>query len=253
MNFYSDDLIELPVIGDENSTHEVSLDIVGQVIHARVAETLQLLAQQIHQSGMRGEIGAGFVLTGGLTKLEGVRELAMEIFEAPVRLAKPKSISGLFEGLRDPAYSTAIGLIMYSTGNYSLYEFDSNGNMRFNEESIKKSQIPNNISLDNISPKSFQKTVQQKIPERETPPIGQPSNINNQYNNHQIGGNNSAEIPQTEQDIRPLPKPAFQQPIEDELKQTGYYNHMKDNGMNQLQQNQNSAMSKMWQWVTQLF
>ncbi len=258
LNFYSDDLIELPVIGDEHSTHEVSLDIVGQVIHARVAETLELIAQQIDASGLRQDIGGGFVLTGGLTKLDGVRELAMQIFDAPIRLAKPKHISGLFESLRDPAFSTSIGLIMYSTGHYSLYEFDSNGKMRYNEDSVEQNQIPNQISLDNISPQSFQRTVQQQN-QRPEPRREAPQYSNNQQQPNigmgaiptmgippQGGGNNSN---------KPQKGPQQQQPIGGELKQTDYYDQMKGgNGLNlQPGKNQNSAVSKMWQWVTQLF
>jgi len=257
LNFVSDDLIELPVIGDENSTHEVSLDVVGEVIYARVAETLELLTQQINASGLRREIGAGFVLTGGLTKLDGIRELAMQIFDAPVRLAKPKHISGLFESLRDPAFSTSIGLIMYSTGSYSLYEFDSNGDMRYNEESVEQSQIPNSISLDNIAPRSFQKTIEE--PPHQDGFTARREVSSNNFNSTQYGGgaipsiNSEMTPPVTKNRDSGFQQHPQEQPIGEELRSTNYYTQMKDNGIVQPGQNQNSAVSKMWQWVTQLF
>jgi len=134
----SSELIELPVLGDENVTHEVSLDIISNVIYARVEETLMILAKTLEDSGFKDQVGAGIVLTGGLTKLEGIRELATAIFDnMPIRLARPKEMEGLFETLRDPGHSTAIGLIMYGGGAFTPYEIDSNKKMRYKDESIE--------------------------------------------------------------------------------------------------------------------
>ncbi len=131
----SNELIELPVIGDEETSHEVSLDVVHNVIYARVEETLMIIAQSIEKSGLKEHIGAGIVLTGGFTKMEGIRDLAIAIFDnLPVRLAKPTELDGLFDTLRDPAYSTAIGLIKYSAGNFAPYEIDVNKQMRHSNE-----------------------------------------------------------------------------------------------------------------------
>jgi len=133
----SNDLIELPVIGDENTTHEVSLEVVHNVIYARVEETLMIIAQSLEKSGLKEHMGAGIVLTGGFTKIEGLRELAVAIFDnMPVRLAKPSGMGGLFDTLRDPSYSGAIGLIKYIAGGYTPYEIDVNKRMRHTSEDI---------------------------------------------------------------------------------------------------------------------
>lgn len=135
LNDPTNDLIELPIIGDESTTHEVSLDVVHNVIYARVEETLMIIAQSIEKSGLKEHIGAGIVLTGGFTKMEGIRELAVAIFDnVPVRLAKPMELDGLFDSLRDPSYSTAIGLIKYAAGNFAPYEIDVNKQMRHRNE-----------------------------------------------------------------------------------------------------------------------
>ena len=132
----SNDLIELPVIGDENSTHEVSLEVVHNVVFARVEETLMILAQFIDKSGLKDQMGAGVVLTGGFSKMEGIRELAVATFGSmPVRLARPIEMDGLFENLRDPEYSSAIGLVMYSAFAYTPYEIDVNKRVRHTNES----------------------------------------------------------------------------------------------------------------------
>jgi cell division protein FtsA len=137
----SSDLIELPVIGDDGSTHEVSLDIVSNVIYVRVEETLMILAKSLEDSGYKDQLGAGVVLTGGMTKLEGIRELASAIFDnMPIRVAKPKEMDGLFETLRDPGYSTAIGLVLYGAGHFTPYEIDSNKKLRYKNESIAPSK-----------------------------------------------------------------------------------------------------------------
>jgi cell division protein FtsA len=133
----SNDLIELPIIGDENTTHEVSLEVVHNVIYARVEETLMILAQFIENSGLKDKIGAGIVLTGGFSQMDGIRELAVATFgSVPVRLAKPKEMDGLFDNLRSPEYSSAIGLIMYAASPYTQYEIDVNKRVRHSNEML---------------------------------------------------------------------------------------------------------------------
>jgi len=131
----SNDLIELPIIGDETTTHEVSLEVVHNVIFARVEETLMILAQFIENSGLKDQIGAGVVLTGGFSKMEGIRDLAVATFgSVPVRLARPIEMDGLFDNLRDPEYSSAIGLVIYSSSPYTAYEIDVNKRVRHTNE-----------------------------------------------------------------------------------------------------------------------
>ena len=131
----SNDLIEIPVIGDVDNTHEVSLDVVHNVIFARVEETLMILAQFIENSGLKDQIGAGVVLTGGFSNMEGIRDLAIATFGSmPVRLARPIETDGLFDSLRGAEYSSAIGLIMYSAYAYTPYEIDANKRVRHTNE-----------------------------------------------------------------------------------------------------------------------
>ena len=139
----SNELIELPIIGDENTTHEVSLEVVHNVIFARVEETLMILAQFIENSGLKDQIGAGIVLTGGFSKMDGIRDLAVATFGSiPVRLAKPMEMDGLFDSLRGPEYSSAVGLIMYSANAYTPYEIDVNKRVRHrNETPVAQSSV----------------------------------------------------------------------------------------------------------------
>ncbi|HFU77129.1 MAG TPA: cell division protein FtsA, partial [Epsilonproteobacteria bacterium] len=122
----SNEVIELPIIGDEENRNNVSLEIVHSVIFSRVEEALMILASSLEKSALKEQIGAGIILTGGMTKLKGIRELAQSIFPAmPVRVGKPSNdLEGLFDELKDPAFSTVLGLLLYKAGEHTQYEID---------------------------------------------------------------------------------------------------------------------------------
>ena len=166
----SNDLIELPIIGDEKSTHEVSLEVVHNVIYARVEETLMILAQFIENSGLKDKIGAGIVLTGGFSQMDGMRELAVATFGSmPVRIAKPKEMDGLFDNLRSAEYSSAIGLVMYAAGPYTQYEIDVNKRVRHtNETRAEQNKI-------NLTDDETQDLVQLNIDDKKERMITLPS------------------------------------------------------------------------------
>ena len=121
----SNEIIELPIIGDEETRNGVSLEVVHSVIFSRVEEALMILAKSLEKSALKEQIGAGIILTGGMTKLKGIRELAQAIFSGmPVRVAYPDKVNGLFDELKDPAYSTVVGLLLYKAGGHTQYEID---------------------------------------------------------------------------------------------------------------------------------
>lgn len=150
----SNEIINLPAIGDEGNSHEVSLEIVTNVIYARVEETLLILAQSIKESGFKEQLGGGIVLTGGMTRLEGLRDLATAVFNnMPVRIAKPieTGVEGMFDTLKGPEYSTALGLILYGAGKFTPYEMDSNRQLRYKEETLEAdADYIEDISTENI-------------------------------------------------------------------------------------------------------
>jgi cell division protein FtsA len=121
----SNEVIELPIIGDEENRNGVSLEVVHSVIFSRVEEALMILAKSLERSALKEQIGAGIILTGGMTKLKGIRELAQAIFSGmPVRVGYPKNVNGLFDELKDPAFSTVVGLLLYKAGGHTQYEID---------------------------------------------------------------------------------------------------------------------------------
>lgn len=149
--------IELPLLGEEGTTHDVSLEIITNVIYARIEETLMLLAKKLEDSGYKDKLGAGLVLTGGMAKLEDVRELAIAIFDnVSVRIAKPREVGGLYEISRNSTNSCAIGLCLYGSGEFTPYEIDSNGELRYKDETIKPTK---HINLNNIYEEELKKAI----------------------------------------------------------------------------------------------
>ncbi|MCB4772996.1 MAG: cell division protein FtsA [Sulfurovum sp.] len=127
----SNEVIEFPIIGEEEENRNgVSLEIVRSVIFARVEEALMILDKLLEKSTLKEQIGAGVILTGGMTKLKGIRELAQSVFTSlPVRIAKPRELEGLFGELRNPSYATVVGLLLYKAGEYTQYEINFNQEM----------------------------------------------------------------------------------------------------------------------------
>ena len=133
------DVIELPVIGDEENHNAISLEIVHSVILARVEELLVLLERSFSRSGLEDQVGSGIILTGGMTKLQGLRELAQAIFHAkPVRVGYPRALDGLFDNLNDPEFATVIGLLLYRTGEHTQYEIDNARRLLHNKQAEEK-------------------------------------------------------------------------------------------------------------------
>jgi len=158
------ELVHLPVIGDDTVTHEVSMEVIHNVIYARVEETLMILAQSLENSGLKKHLGAGVILTGGFTKLEGIREIAIAIFDnMPVRLAKPTDTIGLFDTLRDPSYSCAVGLVKYASGGYTQYEIDVNKKMLCEQEEDSITQVEAPI-IEVVNPQPSEEYTPPPIP-----------------------------------------------------------------------------------------
>ncbi|MBI2384220.1 MAG: cell division protein FtsA [Gammaproteobacteria bacterium] len=108
----TDEHIEVPSVGDR-PPRRLSRLTLAEVIKARYEELFRFIRKELHRSDFYDTVAGGVVLTGGSAKMEGVIELAEEVFEMPVRLGVPQNVSGLTEVARNPIYSTAVGLLLY--------------------------------------------------------------------------------------------------------------------------------------------
>ena len=105
--------IKVPSVGDR-SDRDLSRQTLAEVVESRYEELFTLIQAELRRSGFEDLIAAGIVLTGGTSKMEGVVELAEEIFHMPVSIGKPKGITGLSDIVKNPIYSTAVGLLMFA-------------------------------------------------------------------------------------------------------------------------------------------
>ncbi len=106
------EMIKVPGVGDKPS-RELSRQTLAEVVEARYDELFTLIQAELRSSGFEDLIAAGVVLTGGASKMEGVIELAEEIFHMPVSIGSPVGVAGLKDIVRNPIYATGVGLLMY--------------------------------------------------------------------------------------------------------------------------------------------
>ena len=108
-----EETIQVPSVGDRPA-RSLSRQALAEVVEPRYEELFTLIQAELRRSGYEDLVAAGIVLTGGTAKMEGVVELAEEIFHMPVRLATPQGVEGLNEIIRNPIYSTGTGLLVYA-------------------------------------------------------------------------------------------------------------------------------------------
>lgn len=113
-----EETIDVHSIGDR-PVRRVSKQNLAEIVEPRYEELMMLVQNELRRSGFEGLIGAGLVLSGGSSKIEGVIELAEEIFHMPVRLGLPQYVNGLTDVVRNPIYATGVGLLMFGQQNRS--------------------------------------------------------------------------------------------------------------------------------------
>ncbi|EKN62529.1 cell division protein FtsA [Schinkia azotoformans] len=108
-----DEVFSLPVIGSDKQEQYSQLDL-SDIIEARLEEILLMVQDTIKKLGYR-DLPGGYVFTGGVANLPGLLELAQLVLQHNLRIAKPDYI-----GVRDPIYTTSVGLIQFAYRNARL-------------------------------------------------------------------------------------------------------------------------------------
>lgn len=105
--------ISVPGVGGREQ-REVSKAVLSSIIEPRLEEILSLTLREIKRTEYADMLGAGVVLTGGASLMEGIQELAEKVFEMPVKLGVPSGFGGLTEAAKSPVHATGVGLCMYA-------------------------------------------------------------------------------------------------------------------------------------------
>lgn len=109
-----DETIEVPSVGGRKP-RVLSRQMLAEIIEPRVEEILVLVRDELVKMGYGNLLASGIILTGGSAILEGVPELAEQIFNLPVRRGTPIGIGGLVDLVNSPVYATGVGLVLYGS------------------------------------------------------------------------------------------------------------------------------------------
>src|SRR6476469_6066003 len=110
----SDETIEVPSVGDR-PPRRLARQTLAEVVEPRYEEIFVLVRAELRRSGYESLVAAGIVLTGGAAKMEGVVELAEEVFHLPVRVGMPQPVTGLADVVSNPVHATGVGLLLYGS------------------------------------------------------------------------------------------------------------------------------------------
>ncbi|MDR3429947.1 MULTISPECIES: cell division protein FtsA [Silvimonas] len=110
-------MIEVPGVG-ERGLRQMSRHTLAEVVEPRVEELYSLVQTELRRAGFEDRLSSGIVITGGASLMPGMVELGEEIFHMPVRLGHPKYVGGLAEVVKNPRFSTAVGLLLIAKEQY---------------------------------------------------------------------------------------------------------------------------------------
>jgi len=111
-----DQTIEVASVGGRQP-RVIKRSILAEVLQPRAEEICHKLWDELRRAGYEQLLNSGIVLTGGGSVLEGMPEIADQIFDLPIRRGYPVGIGGLTDHVNNPAFATAVGLVMYAHRN----------------------------------------------------------------------------------------------------------------------------------------
>lgn len=118
----NDETVEVPGVGGRGS-RSVPRKVLAEIIEPRVEEIFALVNRDLIKSGYKNLMASGIVITGGSTLLQGMAELAEEVFDLPVKIGVPQGVGGLVDVVRSPIYSTGVGLVLYGAAQSAGIRF----------------------------------------------------------------------------------------------------------------------------------
>ena len=117
-----DETIEVPSVGGRKP-RVLSRQLLCEIIQPRIEEIFSLVNREIQKAGYLDAVAAGIVITGGASIMEGIPELAEQIFDLPVRRGEPKGVGGLVDIISSPLHATGVGLVLYGAAHRTHRRF----------------------------------------------------------------------------------------------------------------------------------
>jgi cell division protein FtsA len=97
--------------------HGVSYQDLCDIVRARIEEIVRLVMLELPQTDYQQLVPYGLVFTGGSSNLSGIDALSRDMIHLPVRVGTPSNLEGIPKNLRDPAYATGVGLVLWAAKN----------------------------------------------------------------------------------------------------------------------------------------
>src|SRR5690242_1727979 len=120
------EVIQLPSTVAQGERH-VPREVLAHIIHQRMDEIFNLALSEIQRAGFAQRLNGGVVITGGAAAMQGVGELAADVFGTGVRIGQPEeNLGGLSDAVQAPRFATVVGLALY--GAHRAVGFATNGN-----------------------------------------------------------------------------------------------------------------------------
>ncbi|MBI2560807.1 MAG: cell division protein FtsA [candidate division NC10 bacterium] len=117
-----DEKIEVPSVGGRRP-RVLSRQTLCEIIQPRLEELFSLVDREVRRAGYVGRVNGGVVVTGGSSIMEGVPELAEQVFDMPVRRGIPRGVGGLTDVISSPMYATGVGLGLYGAAHRDRRKF----------------------------------------------------------------------------------------------------------------------------------
>jgi cell division protein FtsA len=114
-----DDTIEVASVGGRKP-RLMARRILSEILQPRAEEIFHLIWDEIRRAGYEKSLNSGIVLTGGGSILEGIPEIAEQIFDLPIRRGCPVGVGGLADHVNSPTFATPVGLAVYTHRNHML-------------------------------------------------------------------------------------------------------------------------------------
>jgi len=110
----AEETIEVTSVGDR-PPRRLARQMLAEVVQKRYEELFEMVQAELRRAGYEELIAAGIVLTGGASKMEGLVELAEEMFHMPVRVGAPQYVTGLADVVSNPIHASGVGLLLYGS------------------------------------------------------------------------------------------------------------------------------------------
>lgn len=125
-----DDIVELPSTVAQGERH-IPREVLAHIIHQRIDEIFSLVHGEIERAGYANRLSGGIVVTGGAAAMQGVAELATDVFGTGVRLGiATENVGGLSDSVEAPRFSTVVGLALYGANRVAVGGASAGGRKR---------------------------------------------------------------------------------------------------------------------------